>query len=82
MKTTTLALLTKLGACDPAKGWAEDHPDPKEAWGACENGEWLEWLCVQLDIDVSSVQATHARDIRALVRFGDVLKAFKSLPIP
>ena len=59
MATTTLDLLTKLGACVPARKWAQAHPDPAEAWSACENGEWMEWLCDRLDIDVCPARAAH-----------------------
>lgn len=39
--------LKKMGACDPAIEWFEsyDWESLEQAWCACENGYWLEWIC-------------------------------------
>lgn len=41
---TTRGILSKLGACPESRRWAAKHPDPKEAWEACTNAEWMIWL--------------------------------------
>ncbi len=43
-------LLRALGACDEAVTWAKPYTELQAAWDACPRGEWMLWLCGELNV--------------------------------
>lgn len=43
-----LAIIEKMGACGDAIEWLRTQKSAREAWAACERGDWLLWLCGKL----------------------------------
>jgi hypothetical protein len=44
--------LARLGACEDAAAWAKGFKGTaRQAWLACERGDWLMWLCARLEVD-------------------------------
>jgi hypothetical protein len=44
--------LARLGACEDAAAWAKGFTGTaRQAWLACERGDWLMWLCARLEVD-------------------------------
>jgi hypothetical protein len=41
-------LLKRLGACEDAVTFLEQHESLAEAWGKCERGDWMLWLIGKL----------------------------------
>ena len=41
---TTANILRDARACGEAIEWAKSHPDPADAWAACERGDWMLWI--------------------------------------
>ena len=37
-------VLIDLGACAGARAWASDYPTLRDAWIACDRGDWMLWL--------------------------------------
>src|SRR5208282_1713155 len=42
---TLATQLTTIRACEEAVVWAKDYESLREAWAACERGDWMLWLC-------------------------------------
>jgi hypothetical protein len=42
---------SSVTACDESIAYAELHPDPIEAWAACERGDWMLWLAEHAGVD-------------------------------
>ena len=40
--------LKRLGACQEAVTWADQHPDMAAVWVNCGRGDWMLWLCGKL----------------------------------
>ena len=36
------------GACNDARKWLRDQPDPVTAWNSCERGDWLLWIAARV----------------------------------
>jgi hypothetical protein len=39
--------LKALGACEPSITWAGQFSTAREAWNACEHGQWMRWLILK-----------------------------------
>jgi hypothetical protein len=48
----TQDILRLLQVCDGAIEWAEQYPDPKDAWDNCPKMEWLLWMVERVEMDV------------------------------
>jgi hypothetical protein len=46
-KMSTKEILERLGACKASLVWAEEHPDPAEAWASART-EWKDWLLYRI----------------------------------
>jgi hypothetical protein len=41
--------LKAIGACEEAVLWAKDFKTLRAAWKVCEQGDWMLWLCANMD---------------------------------
>jgi phage host-nuclease inhibitor protein Gam len=56
---------SSVTACMQSIEYAKNHPDPVEAWAACERGDWLLWLAERAGVDRRRI-ASAAADIAEL----------------
>lgn len=51
---THIQQLKKLGACQEAVTWADQHPDIETVWRECQRGDWMLWLAGKTSGEVGS----------------------------
>ena len=47
--STLARQLKAIGACEKAVVWAKDYKTLHSAWKACERGDWMLWLCGNME---------------------------------
>ena len=55
---TWKAKLKALGPCPEAYKWACQYNTLRQAWRACERGDWMRWLLVELGNYQEELNAT------------------------
>lgn len=66
-KYQLLPILKSMNACEPAIAWLqhEKHPTFADAWNACGNLDWLEWVvCSLINADMPTKRATDGPLVR------------------